>query len=97
MSTIKNGQISLYYIIISRLANSANTNCRPFLVKINSSKFIIDKLQQRCDITLLVSLFVTSTNLLFGVFLPRKIITILLKITINFRQVSLTKMAYFSQ
>ena len=38
--------------------------------------------------TLLVSLFVTSKNLSFGVFLPRKTITILRKITINFRQVS---------
>ena len=39
--------------------------------------------------TFLVSLFVTLRNLLVGVFLPRKIIIILRKITINFRQVSL--------
>ena len=39
--------------------------------------------------TFLVSLFVTSRNLLFGVFLPRKIISILRKIVANFRQVSL--------
>ena len=38
---------------------------------------------------LLVSLFVTLRNLLIGVFLPRKIITISQKIAINFRQVSL--------
>ena len=30
----------------SILANSANTNCRPFQVKINCSKFKIDGLQQ---------------------------------------------------
>ena len=34
-------------------------------------------------------MFVTSKNLLFGVYLPRKIITILRKIAVNFRQVSL--------
>ena len=34
-------------------------------------------------------MFVTSRNLLFGVYLPRKIITILRKIAVNFRQVSL--------
>ena len=44
-----------------------------FQVKINCSKFIIDRLQQRCHVTFLISLFVTSTNLLFGVFLPREI------------------------
>ena len=43
-----------------------------FQVKINCSKFIIDRLQQRCHVTFLISLFVTSTNLLFGVFLPRE-------------------------
>ena len=56
------------------LPNSANTTCRLFQVKINCSKFIIDG--QRCHMTFLVSLFVTSRNLLFGVFLSRKIITI---------------------
>ena len=64
-------------------ANSANTNCCHFQVRINCLKFIIDVLQQRCCMTLLVSLFVTSRNLWFGVFLPRKIIAILQKITIN--------------
>ena len=39
--------------------------------------------------TFLISLFVTSKNLLFGVFLPKKISTILRKIAINFRQMSL--------
>ena len=71
------------------LANSADTNCRPFQVKINCSKFIIDKLQQRCHMTLLVSLFVTSINLLFGVFPSRKIIKILQERSINSKQVSL--------
>ena len=70
------------------LANSVNSNCHPFQVKINCSKFIVDGLQQRCHMSLLISLFVTSRNLLFGVLLPRKIITILRKITMNFRQVS---------
>ena len=37
----------------------------------------------------LVTLFVTSRNVLFGVFLPRKIITISQKIGVNFRQVAL--------
>ena len=52
------------------LANSANTKCRPFQVKINCSKFIIDRLQSWCYLTFLFSLFVTSRNLLFDVFLP---------------------------
>ena len=39
--------------------------------------------------TFLVSLFVTSRNLFFGVFLPRKSIIILRKINTNFWQVSL--------
>ena len=40
--------------------------------------------------TLLVSLFITSRNFLFGVFLQKKnTITIVQKITINFRQVLL--------
>ena len=78
---------SLQPLII--LANSANTKYRPFQVKINCSIFIIDGLQERCHITFLVSLFVTSRNLLSGVFLPNKIITILQKIAVNFRQVSL--------
>ena len=39
--------------------------------------------------TFLIYLFVTSRNLLFGVLLPRKIITILQKIAVNFMQVSL--------
>ena len=71
------------------LANSANTKCCPFQVNINHSKFIIDRLQQRFHVTFLIYLFVASRNLLFGVFLPRKIITILRKIAVNFRQVSL--------
>ena len=39
--------------------------------------------------TFLVSWFVTLRNLLFGVFLPRKIITTSQKIAVNFRQLSL--------
>ena len=66
----------------------------PSKVKINCSKFIIDGLQRRCHMALLASLFVTLRNLLFGVFLPRKIITILRKITINF---SCQWGVYFSQ
>ena len=54
------------------LANSANTTCRPFQVKINRSKLIIDRLQSRRYLTFLLSLFVTSRNLLFDVFLPRE-------------------------
>ena len=68
---------------------SADTNFRLFQVKINCFKFIINKLQQRCHKILLDSLFLTSKNLLLGVFLSRKIITILRKMTINFRQVPL--------
>ena len=71
------------------LANSGNTKCRPFQANINHSKSIIDRLQQRFHVTFLIYLFGTSRNLLFGVFLPRKIITILRKIASNFRQVSL--------
>ena len=54
----------------------------PFKVKINYSKFIIDGLQRRCHLTLLVYFFVILRNLLFGVFLPRGIIKILRKITL---------------
>ena len=43
-------------------ANIANTNCRPFQVMINYSKFIKDRLQRRCHMTLLVFLFVTLKN-----------------------------------
>ena len=77
------------FTIYTKLANSANTKCRPFRVKTNCSKFIIDRLQQRCRMTFLIYLLVTSRNLLFDVFLPRKIITISRKIAVNFRQVSL--------
>ena len=40
---------------------------------------------------LLLYLFVISRNLLLGVFLPRKIITIVRKVTINCRQASVMK------
>ena len=71
------------------LANSANTKCRPFQVNIICSKFVIDRLQQQCHVTFSIYLFVTSRNFLFGVFLPRKIITVSRKIAVNFREVSL--------
>ena len=54
------------------IANSANTKCRTFQVKINCSKFVIDRLQSLGYLTFLFSLFVTLRNLLFGVFLPRE-------------------------
>ena len=49
-----------YVPIDPKLANSANTKCRPFQLKINCSKFIVDSLQQRCHVTFLNSLFLTS-------------------------------------
>ena len=58
-------------------------------MKINHSKFIIEGLSQRCYMTFLVSLFVTSRNLLLGVFLSKKVVTISRKIGAHFRQVSL--------
>ena len=58
------------------LANSASTKCCPFQIKINWSKFILDILQKRFYETFLIFLLVASRSLLFGVFLPRKIITI---------------------
>ena len=42
--------------------------------------------------TFLICLFVISRNLFFSVFLPRKIITVLRKIIVNFRQVSLKEL-----
>ena len=65
-----------HYMLVMLLENSASTKCRPFQVKINWSKFIIDILQQRCHMTFLIFLLVASRSLLIGVFLPRKIITI---------------------
>ena len=56
------------------LANIANTKCPPFQVMINCSKFIADRLQQRCHVTFLIYLFVTSRNLLFGVFCQGKLL-----------------------
>ena len=85
-SRVDRNVITLLYL---QVANSANTNCRPFQVNFNCSKFIADELQQRCHMTLLFSLFVTSRNLLFAVFLSRKSIIILRKITRNSRQVPL--------
>ena len=83
-------RLKIIFFRLKILANSANTKCHSFLLKIDCSIFIIDRLQQWYHMTFLVSLFVTSRNLLFGVFLPRKIITISQKITVNFRQVLLT-------
>ena len=44
-------------------ANSVITKCCPFQVKIYSSKLITVRLQQRCHVTFLIYLFVTSRNL----------------------------------
>ena len=44
------------------LVNSANTKCRLFHVKINCSKFRIDRHQQLCHVIFLICLFVTSRN-----------------------------------
>ena len=52
-------------LYLELLPDSANTNYRHFQVKINCSKFIIDGIQQRCHMSLLVSLFLTSRNLFF--------------------------------
>ena len=47
---------------ITILANSANTKCHPFHVKINCSKLRIDRLQQLCHVIVLIYLFVSSRN-----------------------------------
>ena len=73
--------LAVYFI------SSANTNCHSIQVNFICSKFIIDGLQQRCHMTLLFSLFVTSRNLFIAVFMPRNIITILRKI--SFKQLLL--------
>ena len=70
------------------LANSDNTKCRHFQVKINYPKYIIDELQKRCHMAFLISLFVTWRNVLFGTFLPKKNLTILPKIAVNLKQLS---------
>ena len=57
---------------IKILANSANTKCHRFQVKISCCKFIITRPQQRSHVTFLISFFAISRNLLFRVFLPRK-------------------------
>ena len=56
----------LYMNIFKRslLANSANTNCRPFQLNNYCFEFIKVGLQQRCHMILLVSFFVTSRNFL---------------------------------
>ena len=56
------------YFNKTKLANSTNAKCWTFQLKINCPKFIIDGLKQRCHMTCSISLFVTSKNLLFGVF-----------------------------
>ena len=62
---------------------------RPFQANVNCSKLITDAVQQRCHIALLASLLLTQGNLFFDVFLTSKVITILRKIAVNFREVSL--------
>ena len=49
-------------------------------LRINFSKFVIDGLKQGCHMTLLVYFIIS---------LPRKILTIFIKITINFGLVSM--------
>ena len=85
------------FINISKLANSGNTNCHPFQVKINCSKFIMMDNNNVATMTLLISLFVISRNILLVVFLQRKIITILQKVAINFRQVLVRDLEYFGK
>ena len=99
-SRVDRNVITLLYL---QVANSANTNCRPFQVNFNCSKFIADELQQRCHMTLLFSLFVTSRNLLFAVFLSRKSIIIFKKNNQKFqtsvteRRTSLNKSSWMFQ
>ena len=74
-----------------KLANSANTNCRPFQVKINCSKFIMIDFSNRVTYDFVIaSLFLASRDLLLVVFLPRKVLAMLQKIAINFPNVSVT-------
>ena len=56
----KNPNKDLSYLLLR--ANSTNTKCRPFHIKINCSKFRIDRLQQLCHVIFLIYLFVTSRN-----------------------------------
>ena len=79
--------LAVYFISSTLLANSANTNCHSIQVNFNCSKFIVDGRQQRYHMTLLFSLFVTLRILFIAVFLPRKIIVILRKI--SFKQLPL--------
>ena len=79
----------VYKKLLHLLANSDNTKCRPFQVKINCSKLIIDRLQQQCRMTFLIYLFVTSRNVFVCCISAKEIITILRKIVLNFRQVPL--------
>ena len=81
----RNHKIRLYCL----LANSANNKRRLFQVKINCSKFTIGWLQEWCYVTFLIYLYVAPRNLSFGIFLSRKIIIILRKIDVNFKQVLL--------
>ena len=52
----------LYSWFYTQPANSANTKRRSFHVKINCSKFRIDRLQQLCHVIFLIYLFVISRN-----------------------------------
>ena len=72
-----------------KLANSVDTKWRPFHVKLIALSRI-ERLQQLHQVHLL-NLFVCNMEklLLFGLFLPRKIITILRKIVLHFTQMSL--------
>ena len=67
---------------ITILANSSNTKCQPFHVKINCSKFRIDRLQQLCQAIFLIYLFVSSRNYYCLVYISKENYY-------NFRQMSL--------
>ena len=62
--TLRHGCSPVNLLHIFRIPFRNNTSGRLLLL------FIVDRLQSRCYLTFLISLFVTSRNLLFGVFLP---------------------------
>ena len=68
----------------------------PEKLLINCSKFITEGLQQWSRMTLLVSLFVTLRNLLFGKFLSRRSVTTFVKNSRKF-QASATERCFLSE
>ena len=65
------------------LPDSVNTMRCSFYSNINCLKSVIDTLQQRCHMTLLVSLLLQTSKLLYGVFSTSNVFTILRKIAVN--------------